>query len=64
MVYFITLTEKEIATYYEQALRSEPSLLVNYLVKEIKLFDEKILVFSYREKLELSAVSNPLLKQT
>ena len=41
----ITLNEKEILEYYNQALRSEPSLLVNYLIKEIKLFDEKIQIY-------------------
>lgn len=38
----ITLKESEIRDYYLQALAIEPKLLINYLVKQIVLFDDKI----------------------
>ena len=38
----IKLTEKEIKQFYEQALRLEPQMLINYLIKEIILFDDRI----------------------
>lgn len=38
----IMLTEKDIRDFYETALRLEPKMLINYLVKEIVLFDDKI----------------------
>lgn len=38
----IVLTEKQIFDYYKQALLLQPSLLINYLVKQIVLFDDKI----------------------
>ena len=41
----ILLSEKEVREYYEQALRLEPQMLINYLVKEIVLFDDKIEIY-------------------
>ena len=38
----VMLTETDIREYYAKALRLEPQMLVNYLVKEIVLFDDKI----------------------
>ncbi len=38
----IKLTESEIRQYYVQALRLEPQMLVNFLVKEVVLYDDKI----------------------
>lgn len=38
----ILLTEKDIRQYYEQALKLEPLMIINYLIKEIKLFDDKV----------------------
>jgi len=38
----INLTEKEIKQYYEQALKLEPLMLINYLIKEIVLYDDKV----------------------
>ena len=38
----VKLSEKDIRQYYEQALRLEPQMLVNYLIKEIVLFDDRI----------------------
>lgn len=38
----ILLTEKDIRQYYEQALKLEPLMINNYLIKEIKLFDDKV----------------------
>ena len=37
----VTITEKEIRKYYQDALRLEPQMLVNYLIKEITLFDNR-----------------------
>lgn len=36
------IPEKEIKDFYEQTLRLEPKLLISYLVKEIRLYDDKI----------------------
>lgn len=38
----IKLSESEIRQYYEQALNLEPQMLINYLIKQIVLFDDKI----------------------
>lgn len=38
----ILITEKEIRKYYEEALKLEPQMLINYLIKEIILFDNRI----------------------
>lgn len=36
------LSEEQIKEYYTQALQLEPKILINYLVKQITLFDDKI----------------------
>ena len=41
----IKLTEKQIREFYEQALRLEPQMLVNYLIKKIVLFDDRIDIY-------------------
>lgn len=38
----VMLKESDIREFYEDALRLEPKLLINYLVKQIVLFDDKI----------------------
>ena len=38
----IQLTEKQIREFYSQALALEPKLLINYLVKQVALYDDKI----------------------
>lgn len=38
----VQLTEKQIREFYNQALALEPKLLINYLVKQITLYDDKI----------------------
>lgn len=38
----IKLTEREIREFYGQALNLEPQMLINYLIKQIVLFDDKI----------------------
>lgn len=38
----IKLTEKEIRGYFRQALKLEPQMLINYLVREITLYDDKM----------------------
>lgn len=38
----VKLTEWDIREYYEQALKSEPQIIINFLIKEILLFDDKI----------------------
>ena len=35
-------TEQEVREYYEQALRMEPQMLINFLIEKIVLFDDKI----------------------
>jgi len=41
----VLLTESEIREYYEEALRLEPQLLITYLIREIKLFDDKVEIY-------------------
>lgn len=38
----IRLTEKEIREHYKQALELNPQMLINFLIKEIILFDDKM----------------------
>lgn len=38
----VKLTEKDIREFFSQALKLEPKLLINYLVKEVRLFDDKV----------------------
>ncbi len=38
----VLITEKEIRKYYEEALKLEPQMLINYLIKEIVLYDDRI----------------------
>lgn len=37
-------TEEEMRAYYEQALTLEPQMLINTLVKQITLYDDKIII--------------------
>ena len=41
----VKLSKQDILTYYEQALRLEPKLLTNFLIKEIALYDDKIEIY-------------------
>ena len=38
----VLLTETQIREFYVQALKLEPKLLINYIVKQVILFDDKI----------------------
>ncbi len=38
----VKLNERDFKEYYEQALKLEPQMLINYLIKEVILFDDKI----------------------
>lgn len=38
----VKYTEKEIRAFYEQALNLEPQMLINYVVKEILVYDDRI----------------------
>ena len=38
----VKVTERDIRAFYEQALRLEPQMLINFLMKEIVLFDDRI----------------------
>ena len=38
----VQLTESQIREFYVQALELEPKLLINYLVKQITLYDDRI----------------------
>ena len=40
----LRLTEKDILNYFEHGLRQEPLLLINLFVKEIRLFDDKMII--------------------
>ena len=41
----VLLTEKDIRDYYVQALRLEPKLLINLMIKEIVLYEDKIEIY-------------------
>ena len=49
----VLLTEKEIRMYYKQALLENPNILINYLVKHIKLYNDKI-EFTFNTPLKAS----------
>ncbi len=38
------LSRQEIADFYEHALRQEPQMLINLLIKQIQLFDDKMVI--------------------
>ena len=38
----LVLTKEDIEKYYDKMLLAEPMLIINYLIKEIKLFDDKM----------------------
>lgn len=38
----VKLSENQIRIFYEQALRLEPQMLINYIVKEIVVYDDRI----------------------
>lgn len=40
----VQLTETQIKEFYTQALALEPKLLINYLVKQITLYDDRIII--------------------
>ena len=39
------VSEKEIRAYYEAALLQEPQMLINFLIREIIVFDDKIHIY-------------------
>ena len=39
------VTEEDIREYYEKALKYEAKLMIGYLVKEIRLYDDKIEIY-------------------
>ena len=38
----VQVTENQVREFYEKALRLKPQMLIEYLIKEILLFDDKI----------------------
>ena len=49
----VKLTEKEIKDFYEKALKLEPLMLINYLIKEIVVYEDKIHII-YKSPLNVS----------
>ena len=49
----IKLSEKEIRAFYEKALRMEPLMLINYLIKEIVVYENAIHIY-YKNPLNIS----------
>lgn len=41
----VTFTEKEVRDFYEQALRLEPLMLINFLVQKIVWYDDKLEIY-------------------
>ena len=40
----IKLSRYEIANHFEKALRLESKILIDYMIKEIKIFEDKIII--------------------
>lgn len=55
----IKITEKDIREFYEQALKLEPQMLINYLIKEIVLYNDHIEIH-YNSPLKISPVDDNL----
>lgn len=49
----VQLKERDIKEFYTQMLQSEPKILINFFIKQIKLFDDKI-VIEYNSPIKLS----------
>lgn len=49
----LKLTREEVKRYYKQALELEPQLLVNYLIDEIIMFDDKVQI-KYKSPINIS----------
>ncbi len=43
--YSVKITENDIREFFIQAIKLEPKLMINYLVKEIILFDDKVEIY-------------------
>ena len=56
----VKISEEEIRTYYAEALKEEPLTLINYLIKEIKLYNDKI-EFTFNTPLKTSPDSQGFL---
>ena len=41
----VKISEKEIRAYYESALLQEPQMLINFLIREIIVFDDEIHIY-------------------
>lgn len=41
----VKVSEKEIRAYYESALLQEPQMLINFLIREIIVFDNEIHIY-------------------
>lgn len=41
----VKVSEQDIREFYEQALREEPKMLINCLIKEIVLFDDRMEIY-------------------
>lgn len=53
----ITLSEDKIRKYYEQALLKEPQMLINLLIKQIVLYNDKMIVY-YNSPIQTSPDGN------
>ena len=41
----VKVSEKEIRAYYESALLQEPQMLINFIIREITVFDDEIHIY-------------------
>ncbi len=41
----VKLTEQDMLTYYRRALEAEPEVLINYLIKEVVLFNDRMDIY-------------------
>ena len=56
----VKISESEIKEYYKEALKLEPLALINYLIKEIKLYNDKVEII-YNTPLKTSPNNQGLL---
>lgn len=56
------LTKEDILNYFNEALKLEPQLLINYLVKQIILYDDKMQIFFNSPSISTNSTAKTLFK--
>ena len=58
------LTKEDILNYFDDALKLEPQLLINYLVKQIILYDDKMQIYFNSPSIATNATKTPFKTKT